>query len=121
MIIAAGGMLAVSVLATVGLAALRTDEPFGTPSPPGPSEWIGVVHVHTAESDGGGTLDDVATAARDADLDFVIVTDHDVWAEQHWQYRRGTLLIIGEEARVPGGHLLAVDGSDPRGRGPGGR
>ena len=112
----AGGVLAVSVLATVVLAALRTHEPFGAPSAPGPSEWIGAVHVHTAHSDGGGTLDDVAVAAREADLDFVVVTDHNAWAEQRWQYRRGALLIIGEEARVPGGHLLVVGGNDPRTR-----
>ncbi len=115
-VLVAGGALAALALATAGLAALRTHEPFGAPSAPGPSEWVGVVHVHTVSSDGGGTLDDVAAAAREAELDFVVVTDHDVWAERRWQYREGALLIIGEEARVPGGHLLIIAGEDPRGR-----
>lgn len=117
-ILVAGAALATLALVVAGLAALRTHEPFGTPSAPSPSEWVGVVHVHTTHSDGGGTLDDVAAAAREAGLDFVVVTDHDVWAEPRWQYREGSLLIIGEEARVPGGHLLVIDGEDPRNRSP---
>jgi len=117
-VLVAGGAFAGLALATAVLAALRTHEPFGTPTAPAPSEWVGVVHVHTVHSDGGGTLDDVAAAAREADLDFVVVTDHNVWAEQRWQYREGSLLIIGEEVRVPGGHLLVIDGEDPRRRAP---
>ena len=113
---AACGVLAGMALATAAWAALRTDERFGAPSAPGPSEWVGVVHVHTSHSDGGGTLDDVAVAASESALDFVVVTDHNLWAERHWQYREETLLIIGEEARVPGGHLLVIDGEDPGGR-----
>ena len=117
-VLVAGSAFAALALATAVLAALRTHEPFGAPTAPAQSEWVGVVHVHTVHSDGGGTLDDVAAAAREADLDFVVVSDHNVWAEQRWQYREGSLLIIGEEVRVPGGHLLVIDGEDPRGRAP---
>ncbi|GMR11898.1 MAG: hypothetical protein BMS9Abin29_0084 [Gemmatimonadota bacterium] len=108
-----GGVLVTLTVATTVLAALRAREPFGAPATPSPLEWVGAIHVHTVHSDGGGTLDDVAAAAREADLDFVVVTDHNVWAAQRWTYREGALLIIGEEARVPGGHLLVIGGNDP--------
>ena len=39
---------------------------------PDDTTYRGVFHVHSTESDGGGTVEEIAEAARGADLDFVI-------------------------------------------------
>jgi DNA polymerase (family 10) len=36
----------------------------------------GLIHVHTVESDGRHTLDEMASAARDAGYEYVAITDH---------------------------------------------
>ena len=43
---------------------------------PDDTTYRGVFHVHSTESDGGGTAEEIAEAARGADLDFVVLTDH---------------------------------------------
>ena len=37
----------------------------------------GAIHVHTTYSDGSGTVPEVAAAAQEAGLAFVILSDHD--------------------------------------------
>lgn len=64
-------------------------------------EYAGNLHVHTLYSDGYGTHDDVALAGLQAGLDFVVVTDHNLWVEGIDGYRylgdRRLLLLTGEE------------------------
>lgn len=64
-------------------------------------EVVGNLHCHTSYSDGHGTHNDIARAAIDAGLDFVVVTDHNVWVDGMDGYRYlGTdkvLLLAGEE------------------------
>ena len=56
----------------------------------------GVLHVHTTLSDGGGTPEEVVSAAKAAGLDFVAITDHNnLDAEQVEGYRDGVLVIVG--------------------------
>ena len=56
---------------------LSVDLPMAPPGTPALGEWIGPVHVHTTAShDGGGSMDDVATAAAAQGLDFVLIGDH---------------------------------------------
>jgi len=44
-----------------------------------PGEVVGILHVHTNVShDGGGTLEGAIKAARDANLDFITITEHNV-------------------------------------------
>ena len=54
--------------------------PVLTPYPQGPLTTDHVVkgafHVHTNRSDGSGSVEEVAAAARSAGLQFVIFTDH---------------------------------------------
>jgi len=73
------------------------------------------LHMHTRYSDGSGTHKDIAQAAMEADLDAVIVTDHNVLVQGvEGYYRSGprrVLLLVGQEvhdqARVPQkNHLL---------------
>ena len=104
---------ALLVVAAAIVVTLSTRLPLETPSRRGDLEWVGAIHVHTVASDGGGTLDEVAAAARAADLDFLTITDHNVWAMPSSQYRNGLLMVLGEEARVPAGHMLVIGGDDP--------
>lgn len=64
-------------------------------------EVVGNLHCHTRYSDGHGNHQDIARAAIDAGLDFVVVTDHNVWVGGMDGYRyRGrdrVLLLVGEE------------------------
>ena len=50
-------------------------------------EYAGNMHMHTRYSDGTVWHADIAAAAIDAGLDFVIVTDHNIWVD--WSGRLG--------------------------------
>ncbi|MGC8839348.1 MAG: CehA/McbA family metallohydrolase [Anaerolineae bacterium] len=84
--------------------------------PPIPDHWhevVGNIHLHTVLSDGSGTMTDVLEAARQAGLDFVIPTDHNVFAPEGEGWFGDVLLLIGEEVhqegRNPeGSHYLAL-------------
>ena len=64
-------------------------------------EYCGNLHTHTRYSDGAGSHNDIALAAMKAGLDFVVVTDHNVYVRGLDGYRtQGTnrvLLLVGEE------------------------
>jgi Carbohydrate binding domain (family 11) len=82
-------------------------------APPGPRA-VGVVHVHTTLSDGGGTPEDVARAARAAGLQFVVLTDHNhLDAKAFEGYHDGVLVIVGTEISTTAGHLLGLGIPDP--------
>ena len=73
------------------------------------TEWVGVLHVHTAAShDGGGTLDQVVAAAASVGLDFVLLTDHNVRVLPAGSYRDSVLLVVGEEVSTAYGHLVVA-------------
>lgn len=64
-------------------------------------ELSGNMHIHTPYSDGEGWHDEIAQAAITAGLDFVIVTDHNIWVsgvEGYYGNENGrVLLLTGEE------------------------
>ena len=70
----------------------------------------GVLHVHTRRSDGTGTVDDIAAAARRAGLQFVIFTDHGdgTRGSDTPVYRNGVLCIDAVEISTNGGHVVAL-------------
>ena len=75
-------------------------------------EVTGVMHIHTIYSDGGGTFEDVARAANQQQLDYLIVTDHNTLkplsdGKQGWYGM--TLVLVGEELSTRGGHYLALN------------
>jgi len=81
-------------------------------------EYVGNLHTHTRYSDGHGSHEDIALAAIEAGLDFVVVTDHNVWVGGMDGYRyldrQRVLLLTGEEihdqAREPQkNHLLVYE------------
>ncbi len=74
------------------------------------------MHIHTVYSDGAGTHREVAEAAGRAGLDFVIVTDHNVWVSDVEGTIDGVLLLVGEEVhhvrRIPQASHLLVYGAE---------
>ena len=70
----------------------------------------GAFHVHTRRSDGSGTPNEIAAAAEEAGLDFLIFTDHGdgTRAPDPPQYRSNVLCLDGVEISTSGGHYIAV-------------
>ena len=78
---------------------------------PSPLEIEGVFHIHTTFSDGRKNLDEIAKLASQADLDFIILTDHgnpnyESYSSQGW--KEGVLVLAGSELSVSRGHLAAL-------------
>lgn len=82
------------------------------------NELIVNLHMHTIYSDGEGTHADIIKAAQHAEIDVVIVTDHNTLVSGIEQYydlpdRKG-LMLVGEEihdqSRIPQkSHLLVLN------------
>ncbi len=75
--------------------------------------WRGDLHMHTVHSDGNWTVAELISAARDAGLDFICVTDHNT-ASHHAEVDRARtgsqqlpLVLRGEEITTYGGHTNA--------------
>lgn len=69
-------------------------------------EYAGNLHMHTHHSDGTGSHEALARAAAAAGLDWIIVTDHNVWLDgrEGWHETptgRRVLLLMGEEVHDP--------------------
>jgi len=80
-------------------------------------EYVGNLHVHTRYSDGSALHAEVAQAAAEAGLDFVITTDHNVWVDGCEGYYDDVLLLVGEEIhdvrwRPQANHLLIYNAED---------
>jgi len=78
---------------------------------PSPLEIEGVFHIHTTFSDGRKSLDEIAKLASQADLDFIILTDHgnpnyESYSSRGW--KEGVLVLAGSELSVSRGHLAAL-------------
>ncbi|MCW3062295.1 MAG: hypothetical protein JWQ02_4116 [Capsulimonas sp.] len=75
-------------------------------------DYAGAMHVHSTYSDGAGTVEDVAAAANEAGLDFVLLCDHsnlDAITNGDDGWRGKTLVLVGTEVTTDTGHLLALD------------
>ncbi len=74
------------------------------------NERVGVIHVHTIASDGGGTVAEVMAAAEKANLSFIAITDHNVaMTETELAEDPPDLPIIsGVEIGTTAGHFLAL-------------
>ena len=78
----------------------------------GYEDYVGVIHIHTKYSDGGGTYEDVARVANAQKLDYLIVTDHNTLkplrdGKQGWY--GATLVLVGTEISTRSGHYLALN------------
>lgn len=61
----------------------------------------GNLHVHTVLSDGTRTHAELARIAAEAGLDFVLITDHNVYQPEAEGWIGDTLLLVGEEVHDP--------------------
>lgn len=77
---------------------------------PPAGERIGAVHIHTKASDGSGTVPDVLAAARQANLSFLSITDHNVaiTPDDIAADPPDLPIISGEELSTSAGHFLAL-------------
>jgi hypothetical protein len=77
--------------------------------PPGTA--YGAYHIHSSRSDGSGTVDEIAAAAKRAGLSFIILTDHGdgTRAPDAPAYRHGVLCIDAIEISTVGGHVVALN------------
>lgn len=63
-------------------------------------EYVGAIHIHSVYSDGTGKIEEIARAAYDSDLDFIMMTDHNTLKPKHDGYEKwlnNVMVIIGYE------------------------
>ncbi len=76
-------------------------------------DYKGACHIHTDYSDGNIPIPDVVTSAQEADLDFIILSDHNTLLPKQdgWEgWHDNLLVIIGVEASPRySGHFLALN------------
>jgi hypothetical protein len=60
-------------------------------------EVVGNLHMHTPYSDGSWYHDQIAQAASQAGLDFIVVTDHNLWVRGPQGYHHNVLVLVGQE------------------------
>jgi hypothetical protein len=80
-------------------------------------EYQGCIHIHTTESDGTKSIDEVTKIASDAGLDFILISDHmtlDSRKAGKELYFKNTLVLIGYEHNDPEdiNHYLLFDTRD---------
>lgn len=74
--------------------------------------YRGCIHIHSIYSDGSGTVGEIMAAARNAGLDFAIMSDHNTLQplqDGYEGWHEGVLLLIGTELSLPNGHYLALN------------
>ncbi len=104
---------AVALAATaLALATAGPRPPAPVPPPPGgpPFRVKAALHMHTGFSgDARGTVDDVVTAAREAGLQVVVITDHNTEAAREQEgWHGGVLVLVGMEKSTTAGHALVL-------------
>ncbi len=92
--------------------------PAGSSAEPGPPvhEVMGVYHIHSRYSDGWKSVEQIASIAARAGLDFIILTDHGkpnllCLSSQGW--KDGLLVLAGSELSVNRGHLVGLEFRSP--------
>jgi len=108
------GLVLLAALVVCGLTVLRVAlwrplDRVGNVADDGYARVVGVVHVHTTLSDGGGTPEEVIRAAKTTGLAFLGITDHNnLDAKPFEGYRDGVLVLVGSELSTPAGHVLGL-------------
>ena len=70
----------------------------------------GAIHIHTTSSDGTGNIDEISKAAKEAGLDWIIITDHNKLGVKEGIYN-GVYVLTGEEISPSSNsnHCMAFD------------
>jgi hypothetical protein len=106
-------LLLLGVMGVFTCGASFTDYPV-VPAREGAPEWPrGAFHVHTKRSDGQGTVEQVAAAAKATGLQFVVLTDHNDFTSREPVFVEGVLMVQGVEISTPHGHLVAFGMQTP--------
>ncbi len=72
--------------------------------------YSGALHLHSVHSDGTGTIPEIARAAQQAGLRWIIITDHNTLAGRPEQGWYDDLLVLVEcEVTPPRDHFLAME------------
>ncbi|MDI6793074.1 MAG: CehA/McbA family metallohydrolase [bacterium] len=72
-------------------------------------DYKGAIHIHTKHSDGSGSIHGIAQIANQAELDYLIITDHNRCHARFYEGWSGkTLVLIGQEVSPPGNHLIVM-------------
>lgn len=113
-------LLAIGYLGLFTFAALFAHYPLHRSPPLSPASaparsWQprGAYHLHSTNSDGRGAPSQIAHAAKQAGLQFIVMTDHNLRTLSAPTYEDGVLVISGVELSTPAGHLVAL--GTPRG------
>ncbi len=64
------------------------------------NEYTGAIHIHSTYSDGTGKIEDIAQAAFDSGLDFIMMTDHNTLKPKDDGYEKwinNVMVLIGYE------------------------
>ncbi len=64
------------------------------------NEYAGAIHIHSVYSDGTGKIEDIAQAAYDSGLDFIMMTDHNTLKPKEDGYEKwinNVMVIVGYE------------------------
>jgi len=87
-----------------------------TVNPPGYYDYRGVTHVHTLRSTGSGTPGEVIEAAKEAGLDFIVLTDLNDFSDvpQTESYDGRLLVMVAGEYSYLDSHLLYYDAPTDR-------
>lgn len=72
--------------------------------------YPGALHIHTTYSDGSGTVEEVITAAHEAGLRWIMITDHDTLDGRHYEgWHEDVLLLVNHEITPLKNHFLALE------------
>ncbi|MGI6367493.1 MAG: CehA/McbA family metallohydrolase [Anaerolineae bacterium] len=75
-------------------------------------ERVANLHIHSTASDGTAGVPQIVEAARDAELDVIVITDHNVRLPEFEGWRNGVLVLVGQELNPFGrphqDHLLVL-------------
>lgn len=75
--------------------------------------YPGAIHIHSIHSDGTGTIEEIASAAKKAGLNWIVVTDHNNMNGKEGFYD-GVCVIVEQEITPDGGnHYLAFGLDEP--------
>ena len=114
--VAAGILLLAAYIAAVASYTLPAYEAAAPPRPDpyGQYQYRGAVHVHTSHSpDAEGSVSDAVVSARNNELDFLVITDHNVLAAKKDEgYKDGLVLLVGAEISTEHGHFLSLGLTD---------
>lgn len=105
-----GAVVAMAAIGFVAILPPATLETGGVAPEPAGAIVRGAYHIHSARSDGSGTVDSIAAAAARAGLQFIILTDHGDGTRPPDPpgYRSGVLTIDAVELNTTGGHYAAL-------------